>query len=301
MKLDNKGFAISTFMYMLLILAIILILATLAILSSRRMIIEKQKNTALDNISYPQNKICTAVNGVKSLQLGTEYSCEVKDGTFFTFYVLSTEGTKVNLIMDRNICEDGTSNYTIENNYCRYAWYEPEANNSFGPITAMTVLYNATKEWDNVPDMILNYKDEGERYTGINSTSNKVEIISKNGTVSEISLKNNKALKSRMPKENEITILGCEPNNVGSCPTWIVRNLNYYDTTESLGYDKYINNYDIDSSHIYTYWLINSSKYSATTAYVISNQGYISHGSGVNATNAVGIRPVITLSKRMLK
>ena len=41
MKLNNKGFAISTFMYMLLILAIILILATLAILSSRRIIFTK--------------------------------------------------------------------------------------------------------------------------------------------------------------------------------------------------------------------------------------------------------------------
>ena len=50
MELNNKGFAISTFMYMILVLAIVLILATLAILSSRKMILDKQKNIALENI-----------------------------------------------------------------------------------------------------------------------------------------------------------------------------------------------------------------------------------------------------------
>lgn len=56
MKLNNKGFAVSTFMYMILVLAIILILATLAILSSRKMILDRQKATALDNIKISQKE-----------------------------------------------------------------------------------------------------------------------------------------------------------------------------------------------------------------------------------------------------
>lgn len=51
MKLNNKGFAISTIMYMILILAVILILATLSILGSRKLIIDKVKDETY-NVIY---------------------------------------------------------------------------------------------------------------------------------------------------------------------------------------------------------------------------------------------------------
>ena len=48
-------------------------------------------------------------NGVAEKTAGAKYECEVKPGVKYNFYVLSKEsdGT-TNLIMDRNICEDGT-------------------------------------------------------------------------------------------------------------------------------------------------------------------------------------------------
>lgn len=50
MKLNNKGFAISTIMYMILIMAITLIVLTLSILGNRKLILDKTKQEALDNI-----------------------------------------------------------------------------------------------------------------------------------------------------------------------------------------------------------------------------------------------------------
>ena len=50
MKLNNKGFAISSIMYIILVLAVILIALTLAIFSSRKLILDKQKNDALHEI-----------------------------------------------------------------------------------------------------------------------------------------------------------------------------------------------------------------------------------------------------------
>ncbi len=50
MKLNNKGFAISTIMYVLLVLALVLIMATLAILNSRKMTLDKVKNITLKEI-----------------------------------------------------------------------------------------------------------------------------------------------------------------------------------------------------------------------------------------------------------
>ena len=50
MKLNNKGFAISTIMYMILIMAVILITLTLTLLSSRKLILDKTKHVAIENI-----------------------------------------------------------------------------------------------------------------------------------------------------------------------------------------------------------------------------------------------------------
>ncbi len=50
MKLNNKGFAISTIMYMILIMAVILITLTLTLLSSRKLILDKTRKETTDNI-----------------------------------------------------------------------------------------------------------------------------------------------------------------------------------------------------------------------------------------------------------
>ena len=50
MKLNNKGFAISTIMYMILIMAVVLITLTLTLLNSRKLVLDKIKEEAKDNI-----------------------------------------------------------------------------------------------------------------------------------------------------------------------------------------------------------------------------------------------------------
>ena len=314
MKLNNKGFAISTFMYMLLILAIILILATLAILSSRRMIIEKQKNTALDNISYSQNKICESVSGLKSLKPGTEYKCEVKNGTFFNFYVLSTEGTKVNLIMDRNICSDGT--VASSSNQCNYAWHFltqelDDDNNNYGPDIAMTNLYNATKSWTNVPDMIMNYDDENNNgtnngYTGIKTNNGITTITGKQNktSTSQTFGTSSEPLKARLPRQDEVFKEEQDSNycnyDSASCPTWLVENL-HIDSAFSWCSEcstKYVNTQRI--SGIIGYWLLSSSSSTNNYARLVECSGTVGDYS-VSYASEYGIRPVITVPKSMLK
>lgn len=50
MRLNNKGFAISTIMYMVLVLAVLIMALTLTLLGGRKLIIDKQKQVALTNI-----------------------------------------------------------------------------------------------------------------------------------------------------------------------------------------------------------------------------------------------------------
>ena len=67
MKLNNKGFAISTVMYMILIMAIVLITLTLALLSSRKFVLDKIKDEALNNIyNTPQLSYRQLLNTLKN-------------------------------------------------------------------------------------------------------------------------------------------------------------------------------------------------------------------------------------------
>ena len=111
MKLNNKGFAISTVMYMILILAVILILAILSILSARKLILDNIKKEVIANINPDieiTNVICKAVDSTKvgSVKRGVEYKCQVNSKESYNFYVLSTDGDNVNLLMSSNIEND---------------------------------------------------------------------------------------------------------------------------------------------------------------------------------------------------
>ena len=251
------------------------------------------------------HKIVTLISDVDNdgiISYGDKYTYKVNSTDTFNFYVLAVEGDAVHLIMDRNICEDGT--VATEQNKCLVAWYA--ANKSihgdvpYGPETAMTYLYNATKEWSNVPDMIMNYSDEA----WLNNAG--YSIITDNGITTITGRNRNnivtigtslQPLKARLPKYSEV--YGTDGNHCagigGSCPAWLVNYLsdNATNTQESF----YPNNELI--SGINGYWLLKTVNLtSGSGATYISNSGYLSYNSiGMN----YGIRPVITVPKSDLE
>ena len=119
MKLNNKGFAISTIMYMILILAVILIIATLSILGSRKLIIDRVKDETLNNIYknyngyqlYPADKILFRNSKWSWKRLPNDWieaTCDNTSGTstvFGDFYIpisdsILKESTKYYLIVE---------------------------------------------------------------------------------------------------------------------------------------------------------------------------------------------------------
>ena len=204
-------------------------------------------NDNKDVIHFP----CTLISG-KENEIGSKYECEVKPGTKYNFYVLSKEEDKINLIMERNICQDGS--VATEENTCLVAWItntdyvcDPNtqgtacAQHYKGPVTAMTYLYNATKDWTNIPNMIMDYEDEninsitgkpgtGQVSYGSIKTENNITTITKKYGTKTATYKN---LKSRLPKYSEINENGCTTKE-GSCPLWLVDYL--HDNTTSNRY-----------------------------------------------------------------
>lgn len=110
---------------------------------------------------------------------GDEYICEVKPGTSYHFFVVSTDENKVNLILNNNVYYNSDSDTGLANstNPGAVAWYATEVNSSYGPVAAMQYLYNATKDWINIPALTYEYYDSEIRGNGTGYTSFK----SKNG------------------------------------------------------------------------------------------------------------------------
>ena len=243
--------------------------------------------------------------GITGLSIGDKYSYKVNGKDTFTFYVLSIEENKVNLIMDRNICLDGTTDYENDqdSNYCRYAW---GSTNGKGPIDAMTTLGNGTRNWNNVPNINLDYDDIADStssgytysttygYTGITITNGVGYITNKDGTTqTSITLIDNMTIKARLPKLKEITDAGCHiyssEDDYGTCPEWLMGNMTYDG-------EKYLINHNEESyqNRIYGYWLLSSFPVLSDRACYVDFNGYVLSGSAYRSIY-YGLRPVITV------
>lgn len=154
MKLNNKGFAISSIMYIILVFAIILIALTLAIFSSRKLILDKQKDDALHEIYGTTYKQTIEKLKQQAILYATENTIEKE----------SIKISDLNTTIDKDVLEkhELLDNYlTIINNGSSYDIY-------LGNTKTITDI---SKPISNVLD-IINYKINGnskqKKYTGKN-------------------------------------------------------------------------------------------------------------------------------------
>ena len=155
------------------------------------------------------------------------------------------------------------------------------------------------------------YLDEGHivdsnyGYGKIETTETGIKITKKDGTTEVtrgdnqtpvIPYETNKPLKVRLPKQSEVTSTeaGCTTSDLGSCPTWLVENLDLDGAFSgcSMCKTKYT---DISKiSNISGYWLLSSFLGDIYKSYLISYQGRPG-SADTSRSGGVGIRPVITV------
>ena len=237
--------------------------------------------------------ICTydSTSGVAEKIAGAKYSCEVKKGTRYNFYVLTTPkdgDATIDLIMDQNINSDGTPAGTTkiakngENIYNLVEWnvVEGQKTSKQGPVTVMNYLYNATKNWTNIPALNYTYMDHeiqgswngNETYTSIISTNGVAVITSLDGVVTATIGSETEPLRARLP-------IYSDDANITEIPT----------KTDATAY--LYGNLGTGNEGTYGYWLLSSFIKFPTTAYLVNANGY----TGVNVYDDYGVRPVITL------
>ena len=265
---------------------------------------------------YREENICTSDSNDVSTTPGTKYECEVKDSTKHNFYILSeNEDDTVNLIMDRNICNDGLP--TDNTHSCTYPWYDNgddnynNGTNENGPVNAMTVVYNGTKDWTYIPNMELNYEDEGHienssyGYGKIETGVNGISITKSDNTESAtITYDYGKKLKARLPKLSEVMGDGANcriwestaPNqNKDTCASWLI---SYLKTSDYSSTEDRLDN-------ILGYWTLSSSSKGLSLARRVDYVADIYDGDVEftirNSVNmASGVRPVITVPASFL-
>ena len=246
-----------------------------------------QKMTGFVRINYESNKytytyeeescVATLVSGTKG-EYGSKYSVKVNSNDTFYFYLIGTnpDGT-VNLILDRNICSDGTLTDNVKADKCLVAWaskadyvaagglesdYGENGNSSKGPITAIEYLRKATKKWANIN---YDYPDYDDEY----------------GNFQDFSLE---GLHARLPYKSEAGNATSNDSN-----KFLYEYLRNYSSWDSSVYGTTpINNIN----GINGYWLFCGSQ--TNTARMIYYQGVID-GNLVSNISDSGIRPVITI------
>lgn len=213
-----------------------------------------------------KGQICT--NGTNGTQ-PTAFAIKVNSNQTYKFYVMSDNGEKVTLIMDRNVYPDGN---TIEGDV---AWISANdygekdgcgwiSCNNKGPLTSLLALKERTSDWTYIPKFTYVLENDADGLGGNNTYPNIT-----NELVTDV--------RARLPRLNELNALGCTTT---TCPWWLIENLNGTGDDNTGGYR---------TSTVRTNGNNNSAWY-------VDSFGKVDKYSAIWNANH-GIRPVITLSK----
>lgn len=158
---NNKGFAISSVIYAMLVLFLGLVLLILGNLASRKAMFDKEKNEILMRFNGDESGVCkpsaslsnssaVLVTGDSNkFAIGAEYKCELGDGLSRIFYVLEETSTKVSLIMSENLGDNVA--WVSKDDYIAAGGTESEygsyGNINKGPITVKKALAERTQDW----------------------------------------------------------------------------------------------------------------------------------------------------------
>ena len=302
MKLSNKGFAISSIMYIILVLGVILMVITLALLGGRKLVLDKLKGEVISGIYEeviiePPNeeplKICIAVTDENvttgnipsgSYLAGDEYICQVNDEESYHFFVVSTtlgednQVERVNLLLERNINSDGSlaEGVTDDNleSFTEKSYNGCKANDGVdqmasGPTNLYRFLEKATVDWSNIPTARYEYTDEGGQ--GYFIMDGAFYIRTGNHVYSA-------NINVRLPMVKEISTFDKSKNNL-----WMYNYLEYNSNVTGDGLQ--------NIEGMTGYWTLSSDGEECWARYA-SSAGKITY---LNIEDETGVRPVIII------
>ena len=157
--MNNKGFAISTMMYMILILGLTIVAIVIAMFNTRGNILNKLKTDVQNEINdtVDNDYVCVGINTSGIYTVGDKYNCSVSNTEEYDFYVISSDTDNVNLIMSESLTFDkgnyGNDDDVVTNSKVAYITdTDYSATNEYKPTTALKILKRITDNWFYLDD-----------------------------------------------------------------------------------------------------------------------------------------------------
>ncbi len=180
---NNRGFAISTMMYMILILGLTIVAIVLSMFNTRGNILSKLRSNVQEEINDTEeyDYICVGINTNGEYNVGDKYTCNVSNTEEYDFYVISSDNDNVDLIMGEELVFENGKNsnkvaYITDSDY--------EDSGEYKPVSALRVLKNNTDNWfyvDNRTDTVdgVSYNNYKARLlSNSDITNDNIEYIS---------------------------------------------------------------------------------------------------------------------------
>ena len=298
---NNKGFAITSIIYAMLILFLGLIFLILGNLASRKAMFDKEKNEILSRFNGDED-------GFKIYKNGEVVYFDVDNGTKCSNYTetQSNTGTKSGCMKFYAFNDDGkdTVNLILDHNTTATVAWNSSRSNASGPLTALTQLKTDTDGWKGTITP-TNYtldqtgQPSNAKYT-IDYSSYKARLI----TAQEIA-----QITGNTPWNEKVAVNSnwyyfdsktttasttCTDGNTTGCKYgWL-----YDRTSTSCTNRGCLNNAD-SSMTGYGYWTSTPCASYSRSAWNVDYDGSLGLFS-VGGGSRYGVRPVITVSKSNL-
>lgn len=180
---NNRGFAISTMMYMILILGITIVAIVLSMFNIRGNILSKLRSNVQEEINdtIEIDYVCVGIDTNGEYNIGDKYSCNVSNTEEYDFYVISSDNDSVNLIMSDILVFE---NDKIINKVAYITDSDFEEVGEYKPVSALKVLKDYTDNWfyiDTRTDTVdgVSYNNYKARLLSKSDiTNNNIEYIS---------------------------------------------------------------------------------------------------------------------------
>lgn len=322
-KMNNKGFAISTMLYGLLILIVLIIAMILSTMAFNRKNSREFSEKIVDELENKEKYFYTNQNIViaytydeNNCVTGDEDKCQqislttrdtdIPTGTIIKYKVNDTDIVTFHVMYDNGLTLTMQSQKNIGNNtiWISEEDYKKTGDNSCnstsgvcnnqGPVTVLTALEKETSNWTNVNSQNYQmgdtkwpyfFKEHPNSYTGCSKYNDC--------TTNTYQFASSRTANARMITVQEAAKIRCRNSDV-KCPIWMYNYL--YNSTANGGTTNDIISKDPTTGKYNTgYWTMNAVSTSKYAAWYIFYSGTI-NSSNVNNESA-GARAVVVVSK----
>ena len=301
---NNKGFAITSIIYAMLILFLGLIFLILGNLASRKAMFDKEKNEILSRFNGDED-------GFKIYKNGEVVYFDVDNGTKCSNYTetQSNTGTKSGCMKFYAFNDDGkdTINLILDHNTTALvAWNNTYTNdsgskiNAKGPKEVLTQLNDDTKYWvgtitpenysidQSTQVSKAKYTIDYSNYKARLITAQEIATITGYTGWDEKTATNTFYFDSKTKTESDT----CKSGNTTGCGYgWLYDRTNKSCTTYGC----------LNNSDVYTegYWTASSRAGGSNSAWLVRYVAYVNYNF-VGSSDSYGVRPVITILKSKL-